>query len=131
MRRQDGPFCWTPVFKVFEQVGCTISDRLCASAGSLAALARAPHVPTKASTNRAGSFLFCLDLRWPTAISNLLQTTTARWRNGSYSTQTYHYVPRGRALSGPSGDHRRCVRVGIGPYLDSCCVWFFLYISLL
>ena len=39
--------------------------------------------------------------------------------------------PRGRALCGPSGDHRRCVRVGIGPHLNSCCLWFSLSISLL
>ena len=55
------------------------------------------------------------------AISNLLQMTTARWRHGSHSTQTYHsgVCPRGRALGGPSGDHRRYVKVSIGPHLDA------------
>ena len=67
------------------------------------------------------------------AIGNLLQTTNARWRHGSHSMQTYHsgVCLRGRALGGPSGDHRRYLRVGIGPHLDSCCLCFILSISLL
>ena len=94
------------------------------------------------------------------AISNLLQANTSRWRQGSHSSQTYHSgvsprgyalvcaprghalvcaprghalvcAPRGHAMGGSSRDHCRYARVGISPHLDSCCLWFFLSISLL
>ena len=67
-----------------------------------------------------------------TAISNLFQTTTARWRHGSHSTQTYHSGvcpprPRPRWPFRRSGDHLRFVRVDNGPRLDSCCLCFVFY----
>ena len=57
-----------------------------------------------------------------TAINNLLQTTTAIDGDTVVILRrriTQVCGPRGRALSGPSGDRCRYVRVGTGPHLDS------------